>query len=64
MRVSHAYVSQTTMMPKCTNKWSTPNKEDRHPGRTWWITITKTRQTESMKSVKKNITPTNNPSAK
>ena len=39
----------TSVMPTCTNKWSTPNKEDNRRGSKGSRAITKSRRTEKMK---------------
>jgi hypothetical protein len=42
---------ETVTMPKGANKWSTPNKGDRRPGRKTGHAITKSFLTESTKKV-------------
>jgi hypothetical protein len=50
-------------MPRCTNKWSTPNKRNRHSGRTGSISITKHAQTDSMKCMRSDNSKNRSPSA-
>jgi hypothetical protein len=39
-------------MPRCTNKWGTPNRRDRRSGRTGSISITKHAQMDTQKCVR------------